>query len=247
MAECVLITGASRGIGRAAAIACARRGWSVGVNYRRDRAAAEETAEAVRAAGAEAALLPGDVASEADVAAMFDGAEALGRVRGVIANAGVAAPAAPLADIDAARLRQLFEINVIGAYLTAREAARRLSTRRGGAGGVILFVSSGAAILGAPGVYVDYAGCKGAIDTLTRGLAQELGPEGVRVNAVRPGAIETEIHAVTGDPDRVWRIGEATALRRAGKPEEVAEAMVWLLGDEASYVAGAILDVTGGR
>jgi NAD(P)-dependent dehydrogenase (short-subunit alcohol dehydrogenase family) len=179
---------------------------------------------------------------------MFDTAEAAaGRLDGVVINAGIVAPSLQLADMEASRLRKMFEVNVLGAYLCARESARRLSLDRGGVGGSIVLVSSAASRLGSPFEYVDYAGSKAAIDTLTIGLAKELGPQGVRVNAVRPGLIETEIHGSGGQPDRAQRLGATTPLGRAGLPSEVAEAIVWLLSDQASYTTGAILDVAGGR
>jgi len=201
-----------------------------------------------RAAGGAAALLPGDVANEADVAAMFDGmAEAFGAVDGVVVNAGIVAPGSQLADMDAARIRRVFEVNTIGAYLCAREAARRMARDRGGRGGSIVLVSSAAARIGSPFEYVDYAGSKAAVDTLALGLSKELAAQGVRVNSVRPGLIETEIHASGGQPDRAARLGGMTPMGRAGRPEEIAEAIVWLLSDAASYTTGAILDVAGGR
>jgi NAD(P)-dependent dehydrogenase (short-subunit alcohol dehydrogenase family) len=179
---------------------------------------------------------------------VFEGAtRALGPLRGVVVNAGIVAPASRLVDMTAERMRRMFEVNVLGAYLTAREAARRMSTSLGGAGGSIVLISSAAARLGSPGLYVDYAGSKGAIDTLTLGLAKELAAEGVRVNAVRPGLIDTEIHASGGEPQRAFTLGATTPLGRPGTPDEVAEAVVWLLSDAASYVTGAILDVAGGR
>ncbi|MCK8783624.1 SDR family oxidoreductase [Roseomonas sp. NAR14] len=243
MARTILITGGSRGIGRATAILAGQRGWSVGVNYLGNREAAESTVRAVEAAGGQAVALPGDVASEAEVLAMFDGAErALGKLDGVVANAGVVAPASTVADMTLERMRRVFDINVLGAFLTAREAARRL-----GRGGSLVLVSSMAAKLGSPNEYVDYAASKAAVDTLTIGLCKELGPAGVRVNAVRPGLIETEIHASGGQPGRAARLGGGAPLGRAGEASEVAEAIVWLLSDAASYTTGALLDVSGGR
>lgn len=246
--DTLLITGASRGIGRATALLAAQRGWPVAINYHTDAAAAVETAAAVEQRGARVATMRGDVAVEADVIAMFDHARReLGPLGGVVINAGIVAPSMHLADMSADRLRRMFQVNVFGAYLCAREAARALSRSRGGNGGSVVIVSSMAARLGSPGEYVDYAGSKAALDTLVVGLAKELGPQGVRVNSVRPGLIETGIHAVSGDPDRARRLGGATPLGRAGRPEEVAEAIVWLLSDAASYVTGSTLDVSGGR
>ncbi|MET1755750.1 SDR family oxidoreductase [Novosphingobium sp. RD2P27] len=244
----VLITGASRGIGRATAIRAAREGWSVAVNYRTDRIAGDATLAAIRDVGAQAVLVPGDVTSETDVARMFREAEsALGVLTGVVINAGIVAPSLRLVDMDVDRLRRMFEVNVLGAYLTAREAARVLLRGAGGAGGSIVLVSSAAARLGSPFEYVDYAGSKAALDTLAVGLAKELAEDGVRVNSVRPGIITTNIHASGGQPDRAERLGSGTPMGRPGLPEEVAEAIVWLLSDAASYVTGSILDVSGGR
>lgn len=244
----ILITGGSRGIGRATAIKCGERGWSVAINYRANRQAADETVGAVRASGGRAAALAGDVSVEADVVAAFEGAtEAFGPLDGVVINAGIIAQAAPLSEMTADRLRRMFEINTLGAYLCAREAARRLPRNRGGRGGSIVVVSSAAARLGSPFEFVDYAGSKAALDTLAVGLAKELGPQGVRVNSVRPGLIDTEIHAASGRPDRAQKLGGTTPLGRAGRPEEVAEAILWLLSDASSYTTGATLDVAGGR
>ena len=243
----VLITGGSRGIGRATALLAADHGWSVAINYRNDARAAAETAAEVRKRGAHATTIRGDVSLESDVIGMFAQAqEDLGSLQGVVINAGITAPAMRLADMTAERLQRMFQVNVLGAYLCAREAARALSRSRGGKGGSVVLVSSGAARIGSPGTYVDYAGSKAALDTLAMGLGKELGPEGVRVNSVRPGLVETEIHATTGDPDRARKLGSATPLARAGRPEEIAEAIVWLLSDAASYVTASVLDVSGG-
>lgn len=245
--ETVLITGASRGIGRATALLAAERGWSVAVNYRSDARAAAETAAEVQKRGARATTIRGDVSVEADVVAMFTQAQAeLGPLQGVVINAGITAPAMRLVDMSVERLRKMFEVNVLGAYLCAREAARVLARSRGGKGGSVVLVSSGAARFGSPGTYVDYAGSKAALDTLAIGLGKELGPEGIRVNSLRPGLVETEIHATTGDPDRARKLGAATPLGRPGRPEEIAAAIVWLLSDAASYVTGSVLDVSGG-
>ena len=245
--DTVLITGASRGIGRATALLAADRGWPVAINYRNDARAAADTAAEVQRRGARAATVRGDVSVEADVVAMFAQAQAdLGPLHGVVINAGITAPAMRLADMTAERLQRMFQVNVLGAYLCAREAARALSRSRGGRGGSVVLVSSGAARLGSPGTYVDYAGSKAAVDTLAIGLGKELGGEGVRVNAIRPGLVETEIHATTGDPDRARKLGGATPLGRPGRPEEIAEAIVWLLSDAASYVTGSVLDIAGG-
>lgn len=244
----ILITGGGRGIGRATAVLAAKRGWSVAINYASNTAAAETTAAMVRDAGGRAVLMQGDVAIESDVIANFETARReLGGLDGVVVNAGIVGQAQQLADMSAARIRRMFEVNVIGAYLCAREAARALSTARSGAGGAIVIVSSAAARLGSPFEYIDYAGSKAALDTLTIGLSKELGSQGVRVNAVRPGLIETDIHASGGQPDRAARLGAAMPIGRAGSAEEVAEAIVWLLSESSSYCTGSILDVAGGR
>jgi NAD(P)-dependent dehydrogenase (short-subunit alcohol dehydrogenase family) len=244
----IVVTGGSRGIGRAVGILAGSRGWNVAVNYRSDAAMAAETVEAIVVAGGQAIALSGDVANEADVIAVFEAALArFGRIDGVVANAGIVASAQPLVEMDYARLKRMFEVNVLGTYLTARQAARVMSRAHGGQGGSFVLVSSAAARLGSPNEYVDYAGSKAALDTLAIGLSKELGPEGVRVNSVRPGLIETEIHASGGQPDRAERLGRQTPLGRPGRAEEVAEAILFLLEDASSYVTGSILDVTGGR
>jgi NAD(P)-dependent dehydrogenase (short-subunit alcohol dehydrogenase family) len=248
MSKVILITGGSRGIGRSVALLCGARGWSVGVNYATNKNAADETVARVEAAGGKAIAIQGDVCEEADVIAMFDATvRAFGPINGFVNNAGIVASGSALADMDLARLKRIFDTNVLGAYLGAREAARRMSTGRGGRGGSIVNISSAAARLGAPNEYVDYAGSKGAVDTLTIGLSKELGAQGVRVNAVRPGLIDTEIHASGGKPDRAAVLGVTAPLGRPGTADEVGEAIVWLLADESSYVTGALLDVTGGR
>ena len=239
----ILVTGGSRGIGRAVSLLAGGRGWSVAIGYREDRAAADEVVAAVEAGGGRAVALRGDVASEDDVVATFDEAErVLGRLDGVVANAGITSPASPLAEMSAERMRRIVEVNVLGTLLCAREGARRLGT-----GGSLVLLSSAAARLGSPNEYVDYAASKGALDTLCVGLAKELAPAGIRVNAVRPGIIETDIHATSGDPQRPSRLTSTIPLGRPGSADEVAAAIVWLLSDDASYTTGAILDVAGGR
>ena len=244
----VLVTGASRGIGAATARLLAAQGYAVAVNFRQDRAAAEAVAGEIVAAGGHAIAIAADVSDEAQVERLFADCETgLGRLHGLVNNAGTLETQMPLARMDAARLQRVFATNVIGSMLCAREAVRRMSTARGGAGGVIVNVSSAASRLGSPGEYVDYAASKGAIDSFTLGLAREVAGEGIRVNAVRPGFIETGIHAQGGDPGRLERLAPSIPLRRAGTAEEVAQAIAWLLSGQSGYTTGAFLDVSGGR
>ncbi|PZX16602.1 NAD(P)-dependent dehydrogenase (short-subunit alcohol dehydrogenase family) [Palleronia aestuarii] len=244
----ILVTGGSRGIGRATALLSARRGWPVALGYHSDVAAAESVVEEVRTGGGMAHAIQADVAQEADVLHLFDEAEtALGGLDAVVVNAGIVAPGMPLARMEADRLRRMIDTNLVGALFCAREAARRLPRGTERPAAALVLVSSAAARLGAPFEYVDYAATKGALDTLTIGLAKELGGDNIRVNAVRPGLIETEIHASGGRPDRARELGSGVPLGRAGTAEEVAEAIVWLASGNASYATGAILDIAGGR
>jgi len=243
MSKVLVVTGGSRGIGAATARLAAERGYAVCISYTRNREAAETLARQIKAIAVQ-----GDVAAEADVVRLFKTVdEKLGRVSALVNNAGIVDLRSRVEDMSAARIQRMLAVNVTGSFLCAREAIKRMSTRHGGKGGAIVNLSSAAARIGGPGDYVDYAASKGAIDTFTLGLAKEVGGEGIRVNAVRPGVIRTEIHATSGDPGRVERIAGATPLGRAGEAEEVARTVLWLLSDEASYITGAILDVTGGR
>jgi NAD(P)-dependent dehydrogenase (short-subunit alcohol dehydrogenase family) len=248
MARVVLITGASRGIGAATARLAAARGYSVCVNYRQNREAAEGVVRDVEAAGSRAVAVSADVALETDVARLFEACESsLGPLDALVNNAGILETQMRVEAMDAARIRRVFATNVVGAFLCAKEAVRRMSTRHGGRGGAIVNVSSGAARLGSPGEYVDYAASKGAIDTMTIGLAREVAEEGIRVNAVRAGFIYTDIHASGGEPNRVDRVKTLVPMKRGGQPDEVAHAILWLLSDEASYTTGTFIDVTGGK
>jgi NAD(P)-dependent dehydrogenase (short-subunit alcohol dehydrogenase family) len=248
----VLVTGGGRGIGAATSLLCAARGWAVAVNYANDAAAAEAVVATIRSRGGQAIAVHADVADDAQVAAMFvllDGE--LPRLAGLVNNAGVVDHAARIDAITAARLRRMFAINVFGSFFCAREAVRRMTTKAApGAdrrGGAIVNVSSAAAKLGGAGQYIDYAAAKGAIESFTVGLAKEVAAEGIRVNAVRPGIIETDIHASGGAPDRARQMAPLVPLQRAGSAEEVAEAIVWLLSDASSYTTGSVVEVTGGR
>ena len=248
MAKAILITGASRGIGAATAALAAAQRYSVGVNYRSRRDGADAVVSAIESAGGQAFAVQADVSLEADVLRMFEECDQrLGRLSALVNNAGILETQTRLDAMDAARLQRVFSTNIIGTFLCAREAVRRMSTRHGGSGGAIVNVSSMAARLGAPREYVDYAASKGAIDTFTIGLATEVAEEGIRVNAVRPGLVYTDIHASGGEPGRVDRVKTAVPMKRGGTPQEIAHAILWLLSDEASYATGSILDVSGGR
>jgi NAD(P)-dependent dehydrogenase (short-subunit alcohol dehydrogenase family) len=244
----VIVTGGGRGIGAATARLAAERGYAVCVNYKSDAAAAGEVVAQARKAGAKAIAVQGDVAKEADVVRLFDAAVAeLGPVTALVNNAGILERQCRLDEMEAARFERILATNVTGVLLCAREAVRRMSTRHGGRGGAIVNVGSMASRLGSPGEYIDYAASKGAIDTLTIGLAKEVAEEGIRVNSVRPGVIHTGIHASGGEPGRVERVKSAVPMKRGGQPEEVARAILWLLSPEASYSTGTFIDVSGGR
>jgi NAD(P)-dependent dehydrogenase (short-subunit alcohol dehydrogenase family) len=244
----VIVTGGSRGIGAATARLAAQRGYAVCVNYRRNQAAADALVSEIAAAGGTALAVGADVASERDVVTLFETVDArLGPLAALVNNAGILEKQTRVEQIDAARLDRVFGTNVRGAFLCAREAVRRLSTRHGGNGGAIVNVSSRAAQLGAPGEYVDYAASKAALDALTIGLAREVAAEGIRVNGVRAGIIYTEIHADGGEPNRVDRLGPTLPMQRGGEAIEVARAILWLLSEEASYSTASFIDVAGGR
>jgi NAD(P)-dependent dehydrogenase (short-subunit alcohol dehydrogenase family) len=247
MANVVVVTGGSRGIGAATAAKAAAAGFDVAVNYRSDSEAAAAVVAEVEGLGRRAVAVAGDVAVEADVISMFERAAELGPITAVVNNAGILHQQARLDTFSVERLQEVTAVNVIGAFLVAREGVRRLSTAHGGPGGAIVNVSSAASYLGSPNEYIDYAATKGALDTMTVGLAKEVAAEGVRVNAVRPGLIETEIHASGGEPGRVERLAPAIPMQRGGSAHEVADVICYLLSDASSYVTGTLVNVSGGR
>ncbi len=242
-----IVTGGSRGIGAAVARRVADEGWKVCLTYRRDQAAADAVAQDIHDSGGHATTARVDTAEESDVLAAFASADALGPVTALVANAGIVGPAARLEDMSVKRIERVLAVNVLGALICCREAVRRMSLRHGGRGGSIVLLSSAASRHGSPGEYVDYAASKGAIDTLGLGLAREVAGDGIRVNVVRPGIVDTEIHAAGGQPDRAARLAPSIPLGRAGQADEVAAAVLWLLGGESTYCVGSILDVAGGR
>jgi NAD(P)-dependent dehydrogenase (short-subunit alcohol dehydrogenase family) len=248
MKKVIVVTGASRGIGAATARLAAARGYAVCVNYLKNRAAANAVVDDIELAGGQAIAVAADVASETEVVKLFKTVDQqLGTVTALVNNVGILETQMRVEDMDAARLNRIFAANITSCFLCAREAVRRMSSRHGGSGGAIVNVSSAASRLGAAGEYVDYAASKGAIDTLTIGLSREVATEGIRVNAVRPGFIYTDIHASGGEPGRVDRVKDSVPMKRGGRPEEVAHAILWLLSDEASYATGTFIDLAGGR
>jgi NAD(P)-dependent dehydrogenase (short-subunit alcohol dehydrogenase family) len=248
MSKTILVTGGSRGIGAACALLAAGQGYRVCINYRADAAAAAEVVRAIEAAGGTAFALQADVADEAEVMRMFAEIDArCGRLDALINNAGILARQMRVEQMDAARINRILATNVTGSFVCAREAVLRMSTRHGGTGGAIVNISSRAAVLGSAGEYVDYAASKAALDALTIGLSKEVAAEGIRVNGVRPGLIDTTMHASGGEPGRVERLKASVPMGRGGQAEEVARAALWLLSDEASYTTGTFIDVSGGR
>jgi len=244
----MIVTGGGRGIGAATARLAAARGYAVCISFLHDQAAAQAVVQDIKSNGGSAIAVQGDVASEPDVMRLFQETDrSLGKLSALVNNAGIVTTASRVEAMGVERLQRMFSTNVVGPFLCAREAIRRMSSKHGGKGGAIVNVSSGAARLGSPGEWVDYAASKGAIDTMTIGLAKELAGEGIRVNCVRPGFVNTGIHAGAGEPNRIERLRDSIPLKRGGEPEEVARAILWLLSEEASYSTGAILDVTGGR
>lgn len=248
MSEVMIVTGGSRGIGAATARIAAVRGYDVCVNYRQDAAAAASVVDDIEKAGGRAIAVAGDMSSEKDVVNLFETSDAqLGPLKVLINNAGIVGAQSRVEDYTLERLQQMFAINITGAFLCAREAVRRMSTRNGGTGGAIVNVSSAAARLGAPNEYVDYAASKGAMDSMTIGLSKEVAAEGIRVNAVRPGLIYTDIHASGGEPGRVERLKEGVPMQRGGEADEVARVILWLASDESSYTTGSLVECSGGR
>jgi len=248
MKDILLITGGSRGIGAATALLAAKRGHQVAVNFNKHKRRADLIVEQICQSGANAIAIQGDVSNETDVIAMFDQIDReMGVITALVNSAGVLPPLSQVKDYDVERLRRIFEVNVFGTVLCAREAVKRMSVKRGGNGGAIVNISSGAARLGAPNDYVDYAASKAAIDTFTIGLAKETAVDGIRVNAVRPGFIDTEMHESVGGKKRFQQVKHTIAMGRVGQPEEIAESILWLLSDKASYCTGTIVDATGGR
>lgn len=248
MSKAVIVTGGGRGIGAATALAAAAQGYAVCISYNSDAGAANGVVRAIGEAGGRAFAVRADIAAEADVTALFRAVdEEFGQLDALVNNAGILERQMRLEDMDAARLNRIFQVNITGYFLCAREAVRRMSLKRGGRGGAIVNVSSIAARLGSPGEYVDYAAAKGAVDTMTIGLSKEVADEGIRVNAVRPAYIYTDIHASGGEPGRVDRLKDAIPMKRGGEASEVASAILWLLSDGASYSTGTFIDVSGGR
>jgi NAD(P)-dependent dehydrogenase (short-subunit alcohol dehydrogenase family) len=243
----VVITGGSRGIGRATALAAATRGFRVVVGYASNKTAADEVVGRIEARNGKAIAVKCDVGSEADILELFKAADAFGTIGALVNNAGIVGHSLRVDAMSAERIQRMMAVNVTGSILCAREAVKRMSTKHGGQGGVIVNLSSVAAKLGAPNTYVDYAASKGAIDSFTIGLGYEVAGEGIRVAAIRPGLIDTEIHGSGGEPDRAHRLAHVVPMKRVGTSEEIANAIVWLMSDEASYVTSAILDVSGGR
>jgi len=248
MDKVLIVTGGSRGIGAATARIAGRRGYAVCVNFLKNKVAAKQIVDKINADGGQAIAVGADISKEEEVLELFSTVDdSLGKISALVNNAGILESQMRIEDMDSKRLNRVFLTNITGSILCAREAVKRMSIKNGGNGGTIVNLSSAAARLGSPGEYIDYAASKGAIDTFTRGLAQEVAEEGIRVNAVRPGVIETDIHASGGEPGRVERIKDTIPLKRGGKPEEVARAIMWLLSSESSYTTGALLEVSGGR